>query len=75
MLSKLEKKKIRVRLGNIYDTNKYKKFIDPYYNEIINLIENFNKKKTKKKRNISEKNSLLICYAAVSYTHLTLPTT
>ena len=28
MLSKLEKKKIRVRLGNIYDTNKYKKFID-----------------------------------------------
>ena len=49
MLSKLEKKKIRVRLGNIYDTNKYKKFIDPYYNEIINLIENFNKKKLKKK--------------------------
>ncbi len=67
MLSKLEKKKIRVRLGNIYDTNKYKKFIDPYYNEIINLIENFNKKKTKKKRNISEKNSLLICYADSLY--------
>ena len=67
MLSKLEKKKIRVRLGNIYDTNNYKKFIDPYYNEVINLIENFNKKKTKKKRNISEKNSLLICYADSLY--------
>ena len=74
MLTQKDQKKIRSKLDNIYKIFLSKKDINKFENEIIQIIKKFNKKNPKKKKNISEKTSLIICYGAVSYTHLTLPT-
>ena len=53
--------------GNIYRILLSKKDIDFFEKEIIQIIENFNKKNPKKKKNISEKTTLLICYGDSVY--------
>ena len=62
MLSHSEKKKIELRLKNIYKNSGYKKDIKTYQKEITDLIEKFNKKKVSQKLLISEKTSMVICY-------------
>ncbi len=62
MVSHSEKKKIGLRLKNIYKNSVFKKDIKTYQKEITYLIEKFNKKKINKKLLISEKTSMLICY-------------
>ena len=70
MLTHKDQKTIRSKLDNIYKKFLSKKDIDYFKSEIVKIIKNFNRKNPKKKKNISEKTTL-----AVSYTHLTLPTT
>ena len=76
MLTQKDQKTIRSKLDNIYKIFLSKRDIDYFENEIVQIIRQFNKKNLKKKKNISEKTTLVICYgdSAVSYTHLTLPT-
>ena len=62
MLSKTNHKKIYSKLNNIYQSHCDKKGVNFFTNEILQLINQFNKKNKKKKRFISEKTSLLICY-------------
>ena len=62
MLTQKDQKKIRSKLENIYKSNLSKKEIDYFKNKIIDLINNFNNKNLKKKIDISEKTSLVICY-------------
>ncbi len=62
MLTLKDQKKIISKLDTIYKLSTSKKDIDNFGNEIIQIIKNFNKKNSKKKRNISEKTSLIICY-------------
>ena len=62
MLTQKDQKKIRSKLENIYKSNLSKKEIDYFKNKIIDLINNFNDKNLKKKIDISEKTSLVICY-------------
>jgi len=62
MLSHSEKKKIELRLKNIYKKSSFKKKIKTYQKEITDIIEKFNKKKINQKILISEKTSLVICY-------------
>ena len=45
MLSHSEKKKIELRLKNIYKKSSFKKKIKTYQKEITDIIEKFNKKK------------------------------
>jgi len=61
--------KIRSKLDNIYKISLSKKDIDKFEDEIIQIIKNFNKKNPKKKKNISEKTSLLICYGDSIYSN------
>ncbi len=60
-------KKIRSKLDNIYKIFLSKKEIDKFEQEIIQIIKKFNKKNPKKRKNISEKTSLIICYADSLY--------
>ena len=67
MLSKKNKKNIRSKLDNIYKIFLSKKDIDFFENEIIQIINYFNKKNFKKKKIVSEKTTLLICYGDSVY--------
>jgi len=62
MLTQKDRKNIRSKLVNIYKLIFSKKEINYFESEIIQLINNFNKKNPKKKKNISEKTTLVICY-------------
>ena len=67
MLTQKDQKTIRSKLDNIYKKLLSKKDIDYFENEIIQIIENFNKKNSKKKKKISEKTTLVICYGDSVY--------
>ena len=67
MLTQKNNKKIRSKLDNIYKKFLSKKDIDKFEDEIIQIIKNFNKKNSKRKKNISEKTSLVICYGDSIY--------
>ena len=67
MLTQKDRKNIRSKLVNIYKTIFSKKDINYFENEIIQLINNFNKKNPKKKKSISEKTTLVICYGDSVY--------
>ena len=67
MLTQKDQKSIRSKLDNIYKVLLSKKDIDFFQNEIIQIIYNFNKKNSKKKKNISEKTTLIICYGDSVY--------
>ena len=62
MLSQISKSKIKSKLNNIYKFSYSKKDLNLYYNEIKNIIQIFNKENYKKKKIISEKTSIVICY-------------
>ena len=62
MLTLKDNNKIRSKLDNIYKISLSKKDIDKFEDEIVQIIKNFNKKNPKRKKNISEKTSLIICY-------------
>ena len=53
MLTDNYQKKIRLKFNNIYKKSLSKKDIDKFEDEIIQIIENFNKKNSKRKKNIS----------------------
>ena len=67
MLTQKDRKNIRSKLVNIYKTIFSKKDINYFESEIIQLINNFNKKNPKKKKSISEKTTLVICYGDSVY--------
>ncbi len=67
MLTQKDRKNIRSKLVNIYKTIFSKKDINYFESEIIKLINNFNKKNPKKKKSISEKTTLVICYGDSVY--------
>ena len=67
MLTHKDQRIIRSRLNNIYKVILSKKDIDYFENEIVQIIEKFNKKNPKKKKNISEKTTLVICYGDSVY--------
>jgi len=67
MLTQKYNKKIRSKLESIYKIFLPKKDIDKFEDEIIQIIKNFNRRNPKKKKNISEKTSLLICYGDSIY--------
>ena len=50
MLTRKYQTKIRSKLNNIYKKSLTKKDIDRFEDEIIQIIKNFNKKNSKKKR-------------------------
>ena len=62
MLTQNYQKNIRSKLNNIYKKSLSKNDIYKFEDEIIQIIKNFNKKNSKRKKNISEKTSLVICY-------------
>ena len=74
MLSQIDQKKIKFKLKSIYKYHLSETEISNCCEEIIKVINRFNIKKKRKKKIISEKTSIVICYGAVSYTHLTRPT-
>ena len=67
MFTQKDNKKVRSKLDNIYKISLSKKDIDKFEEEIIQIVKKFNKKNSKKKKNISEKTSLLISYADSIY--------
>jgi len=67
MLTQNYQKKIRSKLNNIYKKSLSKNDIYKFEDEIIQIIKNFNKKNLKRKKNISEKTSLVICYGDSIY--------
>ncbi len=67
MLTQKDQKTIRSILDNIYKVFLSKKDIDYFENEIVQIIQNFNKKNRKKKKSISEKTTLVICYGDSVY--------
>ncbi len=69
MFTQKGQNKIRSKLDNIYKISLSKKDIDKFEDEIIQIIKNFNKKNPKKKKNISEKTSLIICYGDSIYSN------
>ncbi len=69
MLTQKDQKKIRLKLDNIYKAFLSKKDIDYFEDEIIHIIKRFNKKNFKKKKVISEKTSLIICYGDSVYSN------
>ena len=69
MLTQKDQKKVRSKLNSIYKKFLSKKDINNFENEIIKIIKNFNKKNPKKKKNISEKTSLIICYGDSIYSN------
>ena len=69
MLTQKYNKKIRSKLDNIYKILLSKKDIDKFEDQIIQIIKNFNKKNPKRKKNVSEKTSLIICYGDSIYSN------
>ena len=67
MLSQISQNKIKYKLNKIYKNSISQKDLNFYNNEIKLLINNFNKKNIKKKKNISEKTSVVICYGDSIY--------
>ena len=67
MLTQKDQKSIRSKLDNIYKILLSKKDIDYFENEIVQIIRYFNKKNPKKKKKISEKTTLIICYGDSVY--------
>ena len=67
MLTQKDQKNLRSKLDNIYKILLSKKDIDYFENEIVQIIKHFNKKNPKKKKNISEKTTLVICYGDSVY--------
>ncbi|MDC3039618.1 alpha-amylase family glycosyl hydrolase [Candidatus Pelagibacter sp.] len=67
MLTQKDRKSIRSKLDNIYKILLSKKDIDHFENEIVQIIRYFNKKNQKKKKKISEKTTLVICYGDSVY--------
>ena len=71
MLFQKNQKKIKFILNRIYKSNLTKKDIDYFKDQILQIIEKFNKKNSKKKLKISEKTSLLISYGDNVYSNNT----
>ena len=67
MLTQKDQKTIRSKLNNIYKIFLSKRDIDYFENEIVQIIQQFNKKNIKKKKSISEKTTLVICYGDSVY--------
>ena len=67
MLTQKDQKTIRSKLDNIYKIFLSKKNIDYFEKEIVQIIRQFNKKNPKKKKSISEKTTLVICYGDSVY--------
>ena len=67
MLTQKDQRTIRSKLNNIYKIFLSKKDIDYFENEIVQIIKQFNKKNPKKKKSISEKTTLVICYGDSVY--------
>ncbi len=67
MLTQKDQKTIRSKLDNIYKIFLSKRDIDYFENEIVQIIQQFNKKNLKKKKSISEKTTLVICYGDSVY--------
>ena len=67
MLTQKDQKSIRSKLDNIYKILLSEKDIDYFENEIVQIIRYFNKKNQKKKKKISEKTTLVICYGDSVY--------
>ncbi len=67
MLTQKDQKNLRSKLDNIYKIFLSKKDIDYFENEIVQIIRQFNKKNPKKKKSISEKTNLVICYGDSVY--------
>ncbi len=67
MLTQKDQKTIRSRLDKIYKIFLSKKDIDFFEKEIVQIIQLFNKKNPKKKKSISEKTTLVICYGDSVY--------
>ena len=62
MLSQIDQRKIKLKLKSIYKYNLSEIEINDCSKEITKIINKFNKKKNKKKKIISEKTSIVICY-------------
>ena len=62
MLSKTSQKKIYSKLNNIYQSHCNEEDVNFYTSEVVELLNQFNQRNKKKKKNISEKTSMLICY-------------
>ncbi len=67
MLTQKDQRTIRSQLDNIYKILLSKEDIDYFENEIIKIIKHFNKKNPKKKKIVSEKTTLVICYGDSVY--------
>ena len=67
MLTQKDQKRIRSKLDNIYKKLLSKKDIDYFENEIVQIIRYFNKKNPNKKKKISERTTLIICYGDSVY--------
>ena len=67
MLTQKDQKTIRSKLDKIYKIFLSKKDIDYFEKEIVQIIKQFNKKNQKKKKSISEKTTLVICYGDSVY--------
>ena len=67
MLTQKDQKTIRSKLEDIYKIFLSKKDIEYFENEIVQIIKHFNNKNPKKKKNISEKTTLVICYGNSVY--------
>ncbi len=62
MLSQIDQKKIKLKLKSIYKYHLSEIEIIKCSKEIAEVINRFNKKKIKKKKIVSEKTSIVICY-------------
>ena len=62
MLSQIDQKKIKFKLKSIYKYHLSETEISNCCEEITKIINKFNKKKNRKKKIISEKTSIVICY-------------
>ena len=62
MLSQIDQKKIKLKLKSIYKHHLSEIEIIKCGKEIAEIINRFNKKKIKKKKIVSEKTSIVICY-------------
>ena len=62
MLSRIDQRKIKLKLKSIYGNYLSEIEISDCCEEITTVINKFNKKKNKKQKIISEKTSIVICY-------------
>ena len=67
MLTQKDQRNIRYKLDKIFKKLLSKKDIDYFEKEIVKIIHQFNKKNPKKKKSISEKTTLVICYGDSVY--------